>query len=405
MNQGRTRRLADIQARQVEVGRIRLGTSQRKTSRQGKEYNEPVKLERFRLTSRSEQLIQRAAELYGGEMEPWQPERGAQQFQVVIDAKSLPVIVPPDACSQYYEQWTGGRCQRRCDGLRELIEDEPCVCGPDPDAKKRLGCKPTTRVSLMLADMDGIGIWRLETHGYNAAAELPGVVDLLSAAGGNIPARLEMEERQAEVPDPRNPDKTIISRFMVPVLHVEATPAAIVGTFTPRAALAAGPQRAALEAAEPDLDPDAGPGVQGQLPPASETEQQQWQLLTHYEAAIGLTTDLAGLQALGENIGKDNRLPDVFQQRLRQAWLGHRGKLTQQTPPPPAAPAAPAAANAPDRVQVWNEISQWAGTANKTMSELKTLFGEFTGDPTAAVTRASGLELSRFQTWLQSGRR
>lgn len=421
MIQARTRRLADVQARQVEVGRIRLGTSTPKTSRSGKQYNEPVKLDRFRLTSRSQQLIEQAAGLYGGEMEIWQPDRGAQQWQVVVDAKSLPVIVPPDACSQYYEQWTGGRCTRRCDGTRELLEDLPCLCGPDPDEKKRQGCKPTTRVSLMLADMPGIGIWRLETHGYNAAAELPGVVDLLSAAGGNIPARLEMEERQAEVPDPRSEGKTIISRFMVPVLHVEATPAAIVGTFTPRAQIGAAPDRPALEAPPADQEPV------GELPPPDEQENQQWQLFQQYESAIRATTDTAGLRTLGETIGKDRRLPDIYQQRLRQAWLAHRDRLVPKEHPPPgvpaagakqAAPATPAGgapaqtpppgsgqSSGPDRVQLWNEVTQWAGQNNKSMSDMRALFGEFAGSADAQLTRAPGQQLAEFFGWLQKTRR
>lgn len=396
MIQGRTRRLADVQARQVEVGRIRLGTSTKKTSRAGREYNEPVKLERFRLTSRSEALIIQAAGLYGGEPEIWQPDHGAQQWQVVIDAKSLPVIVPPDACSQYYEQWSAGRCQRRCDGARELLEDLPCICGPDPDDKKRQGCKPTTRVSLMLAEMEGIGIWRLETHGYNAAAELPGVVDLLSAAGGNIPARLEMEERSAEVQDPRNPDKTIISRFMVPVLHVEATPAAIVGSFTPRAALEGGPQRAALPAAPDDDGPDE--------PPAEDPTRR-------FEQQIQQATSLDELKKISGEI-LQAQLPAAHSDRLRRQWLAHRDRLVAQEVPmprsgPPAAPRSPQpppAAGGPDRMQVWNEVNQLAGTKGLTMSGLKEAFGEFTGAADQPLTRADGPTLLRFKTWLE-GRR
>ena len=58
---------------------------------------------------------------------------------VLIEKPSVPVVVPPNACSQFYEQWTGGRCQRRCDGIRELSEDVPCPCGPDPAGKKARG--------------------------------------------------------------------------------------------------------------------------------------------------------------------------------------------------------------------------------------------------------------------------
>lgn len=409
-------RLADIQAQQVEVGRIRLGTSQKKTSRGGKEYNEPVKLERFRLTSRSQQLIDEAAALYGGEVEPWEPERGTAQWQVIIESASLPVVVPPNACSQFYEQWTGGRCQRRCDGVRELQEDVPCPCGPDPADKKAKGCKPTTRLSLMLAEMNGIGIWRLESHGYYAAAELPAVADLLSAAGGNIPARLELEERQAEVPDPRNSGKTVISRFMVPVLHVEATPAAIVGTFGNRPALEAGPARAALPAAAAE--------------PAEEKDQEAlgelWKVYNYYQEWIDKAQTREHMLLLKDKITADGRLNQVFRENIELLWSDRARILAAgQAPSSPADPApvvgvpaadsttpsaaTPASTPAPtsagsnggDRMQMWNQVAQVAAAKSLTMSALKQLFGEWAPGE-VALQQADVGQLSGFKTWLEA---
>lgn len=404
-------RLADIQAQQVEVGRIRLGTSQKKTSsKTGKEYNEPVRLDRFRFTSKSQQLIEEAAALYGGEVEPWEPDRGVSQWQVIIEKPSVPVVVPPNACSQFYEQWTGGRCQRRCDGIRELIEDVPCPCGPDPAGKKARGCKPTTRLSLMLAEMNGIGIWRLESHGYYAAAELPAVADLLSAAGGNIPARLEMEERQAEVVDPRS-GKSSISRFMVPVLHVEATPAAIVGTFGNRPVLEAGPQPLALPAAQ---TPAAEPDQEDQ-----EVLTEQWKIYNYYEGWINKAQTRDQMQLLKDKINDDQRLRDDFRGNIELLW-SDRAKLlagqAQSAPadPAPAATAPPAAARSAssatgtspdsgaDRNTVWAAIGQLAGTRNWRMSDLKTLYGEFSNG--GNVQEADGQQLSAFKTWLEAKR-
>jgi hypothetical protein len=408
--------LADIQAQQVEVGRIRLGTSTPKTSRGGKSYNEPVKLERFRLTSKSQQLIDEAAALYGGEPEPWEAQN---QWQVIIEAVSLPVVVPPNPCSQFYEQWTGGRCQRRCDGIRELLEDVPCPCGPDPAGKKARGCKPTTRLSLMLADMNGIGLWRLETHGFYAAAELPAVADLLSAAGGNIPARLEMEERQAEVPDPRNAGKTVISKFMVPVLHVEATPAAIIGTFGSRQALEAGPTRAALPAAEPAAAADEEPD--------QEVLEEQWKLYNYYQGWIDKAETREQMTLLREKIETDSRLTSEFLANISLLWSDRAKALAGQAqsepagpaPAPTAAPAAPstpsgtappppsstpATSDQPDRTQVWNEIMQLAGAKQLSMSTLKTEYGEW-GEGGPELTRSTGAQLAGFKLFLEGRHR
>lgn len=430
-------RLADIQAQQVEVGRIRLGTTETKQGRRGS-YQSPVKLDRFRLTSRSEQLIKQASAVYGGDPEPWQPQNGgAPQHQVVIEQVSIRVIVPPDPLSQYYEQWTAGKCVRRCDGLRELIEDIPCVCGPDPASKKAQGCKPTTRVSLMLADLPGVGVWRLESHGYNAAAELPAVVDLLAATGGHFEARLEMEERSSLIPDPRDPAKQVTSRFMVPVIHVEATPAAIVGVVsTTRAEVQQRPEPAqvAVEGAQLQALP-AGTGGHSSEPTAPgedpEVMKQQWKVHTWFEDNIG-KAELGDLERWAEKIRAEARLLPEFRDNLlaivarRVDLLAAQGAPADDdpplwdeedtpaadpptAPPPPAAPApaveAPAAAAAAvDRAAMWMQVNAWGGGRGHTLSKLRELYGEFegTGKP---VSSATGEQLQQFLEWAKRNNR
>lgn len=398
-------RLADIQAQQVEVGRIRLGTSTPKISRSGKEYNEPVKLERFRLTSRSRQLVEQAAELYGGQPGEWTPQGGTVQFEVIIEREWLGVIVPPNACSQYYEQWAGGKCRIRCDGMRELLTDEPCPCGPDPTYRK---CKPYTRLSLMLAEMPGVGIWRLETHGYNAAAELPAMADLLSAAGGNIPARLEMEERQAEVPDPRKPGETLISRFMVPVLHVEATPAQLISMF----------QRPAIEAAPVSGAPDPGPAEPAavatpQAPPPAKTAAPKAaptaRVVQGFLRAIAKAGDLNELvQVRGAIQASKDLAPEALAQ-LRDAWNARQGFLSQAGPASaPAAPAVTPAAPPPpapelDRKTVWMEVNTWAGFNNITLSGLNSRYATWNPDK-PELASASAQELAGFRDWLKASK-
>lgn len=231
--------ILDLQQRIRELGRIRIG--QKVATSNGK--TRPAKLDRFRLTSPSQELIERVAKQYGGTVAPWTPDGGAGQYEVITDAKRMPILVPHQPVSQYYELWSGGGCQRRCDGVTELLKDRACPCGPDPEQRQ---CKPTTRLNVVLRDIPGVGVWRLESHGYYAALELPGVAELLAKAGGYVEAYLGLEERTA-----KREGKTL--RWMVPTIDVDVTPTELMaggGAVAP--AVASGPERAAIEAGRPD---------------------------------------------------------------------------------------------------------------------------------------------------------
>ncbi|MFJ9558075.1 hypothetical protein ACIRPH_30080 [Nocardiopsis sp. NPDC101807] len=207
--------ILDIQQRTRELGRIRIGQTQPTSN--GK--SRPAKLDRFRLTSASRPLLERVAELYGGEVRAWTPANGGpSQWEVVTNSDRLPVLVPPQAVSQWYELWSGGGCQRRCDGQREILTESPCICGPDPATRL---CKPTTRLNVVLSDVEGVGVWRLESHGFYAAVELPAVAELLAQTRGYIRASLGLEERTA-----KRSGQTL--RWMVPILEVDITPSALM---------------------------------------------------------------------------------------------------------------------------------------------------------------------------------
>lgn len=210
--------IIQLQRRIAEVGRIRIG--QQVSTGRGKK--RPTKLETFRLTSPNRTRIEQAARLYGGEVVEWEAPAG-NQFEVVTKTDVLPVIVPPSdmAFSQYYELWSGGGCLRRCDGATESIGDQPCIC--DPDNRE---CAIHTRLSVMLRDLTGLGLWRLDTSGYFAALELQGAVDVMrmaAAAGKMLPAALRLEQRQIKRPNEQ------VKRFAVPVLDVEVSPAQLLG--------------------------------------------------------------------------------------------------------------------------------------------------------------------------------
>lgn len=232
-------RILTIQRRSKELGRIRTG--QVTQTARGKA--RPAKLETFRFTSHSENLVRKVAELYGGEAREWQPQGGgAKQWEVLSDAKRIPILVPPQPVSQAFELWSGGGCQRRCDGERESITDSPCLCGPDPAERE---CSPTTRLNVILRDVEGIGLWRLESHGYYAAVELPEVADFLSRAGiSNLPAFLVLEQRTV-----KRDGQT--RQFMVPGIEVEGiTPAQLIAGTQPTDA-------PAIEAPKVKQDPES----------------------------------------------------------------------------------------------------------------------------------------------------
>lgn len=203
-----------LQQRQRELGRIRLG---QKVGAKGR----PEKLDRFRFTSPSKALIESVAAAYGGTVQPWNGA-GTDQWEVITEARRLPILVPPQPVSQFFELWSGGGCQRRCDGVTELLTDAACLCGPDPEQRE---CKPTTRLNVVLRDVHGVGVWRLESHGYYSAVELPQTAAFLASATGQgvyLPAHLALEERVVKRPGQQP------NRFVVPTIEVDVTPAQLM---------------------------------------------------------------------------------------------------------------------------------------------------------------------------------
>jgi hypothetical protein len=215
--------ILDIQRRLHQDGRIRIGAQVPAKDKQGKDIMRPKALDKFRFTSQNHRAIEAIAKRYGGEVCKWEGAPVGEQWEVLTEASEIPVVVPPESMSYsvWYEQWSGGGCQRRCDGEQDTISDGPCVC--DPENRE---CKPHTRLSVMLAQYPGTGLWRLDTSGYYAATELGGameIVGMLSATIGKsvLPGRLRIEHRTVKRPDqpPNN--------FIVPVLEFDVDMAAL----------------------------------------------------------------------------------------------------------------------------------------------------------------------------------
>lgn len=181
----------------VEVGRIRLG------------FKDPNKkqadrLEQFRFTSPAEHLIRELARLYGGEPRPWTPENGgAPQFEVFSEASDIPIYLPKQRIDPWLELWTGAKaCIRRCDGEVESLRRVPCICDAEnlpEDSRNR--CKPTVRVNLMLAEMPGLQIWSLVSHGFNMCARLAALAPFVAEIPMPVPGRLLVIKRSRNVFD------------------------------------------------------------------------------------------------------------------------------------------------------------------------------------------------------------
>ena len=252
--------LLDRQRQGVRLGSIRIGT--KVVTANGK--TRPEKLDTFRLTSPDKVKVEAAAGLYGGQVKPWKPNDGAaQQWEVVTTVDRLPVRVPPgNPVEQWYEQWAATR-QRLCDGVTERMNSTPCQCPADLMVRKQAAagggaCKPITRLSLILADLPGLGVWTLSSTGDAAADELASTAELLQRAaerGAFLPALLRLEQRESR-------GSGTLHRFAVPVLDVQATLGALEsGAFTAAAALTDGRERPALtsgaeEVARPSSAPE-----------------------------------------------------------------------------------------------------------------------------------------------------
>lgn len=230
--------ILDLQHRQRELGRIRMGEKGNR--------GQPVRLETFRLTSSARHLLEEAAGLWGGEVREWSGAPSAGQYELTTRTDVLPIVIPPgrEPVSSWYEQWTAGGCTHRCDGGRNYIDDSPCSCNPEDRA-----CKATTRLNVMLPDLPDIGVWRLESHGINAAMELPGTVSVIlmaSDAGRFLPGRLRIEHRTSK--------KAGLTRnFVVPVIDLDITSRELMsGEPVARPAIESGAGEApALEAGVP----------------------------------------------------------------------------------------------------------------------------------------------------------
>jgi hypothetical protein len=391
--------IRSLQLRLTQVGVIRLG-EQRISAKTGKPY--PAKLETFRITSPSRDIVTKAAELYGGEVRDWPDGPSGPEFQVITKTNALPVFVLPQRIDPNLELWGKGHRQRLCDGETERIRNVPCLCEaaarlryersrrPWPEDGKfirdpRSDCKPTTRLSVMLADLSD-GQWKVEAHGWNAAAELPTKATVyLALAQKPVPATLRLVIRKDAVlkVQPNGSEEIESREYAVPVLDFG-------DLFTARVALTGGVDAAAQAA----LGGTQRPAITATAEPPTD-----W--LAEIAAAQS-ASDLNDLRTRMVQAG-------VKDPALVEAWKARGAAIVAAAEQPPAAQAngaAPAAVEVvegepePNPDETWAAILREAGKHGWKTSQVEKAFAERVG---VDASEASGWQLAAFLTALTAG--
>lgn len=354
-----------IQRRHAEHGRIRIG--QKVATRNGK--TRPDKLDRFRFTSGNRDHIEALATLYGGTAQEW--KNGTKtEYEVITDARSIPVIAVKGGISQWMETWSGGGCTHRCDGYTNVLTDTPC----NPDDPGHVNAKPTTRLSVMLRDLESLGVWRLETHGWNAACELPSMVELSTFVGDYVPASLVLQQRTS-VRDGKT------SQYVVPVLDLAITKARLNEVMA-----AAGPSGAtALE---------AGSGDALQLEQAPATARPDYEQML---ADAHTVEECQGVwRAAGEAGHLDEDLKDLITARAKDIKATAEADLGPE-PEPVEGVIEPDSAGGGAS---WQDVVAAAGAKGITTSQLADIAEQRFAQPVADLT---GEQLGELAAAIESG--
>ena len=228
--------MLDIAKRHMDVWRIRIGDKD--------ESGKPRKLtDSIRVTSPNRSVVNAFAAVFGGEPREWDSE-----WEVYVPGSSLPVLVlPGQSISQWWEKYTGGVCERRCDGYTETKSGKPCVCPANIEERltdKKKWCQPMTRINVVCTDVEVVGAGSLVTHSMVAAETLPQAVAIAEQAlshGLMVPAVLRVVEHVGKG-----------KRYIVPQLEIVGISLTQLQTGeVPRAAISARPN---LELAPPADD-------------------------------------------------------------------------------------------------------------------------------------------------------
>lgn len=355
--------ILDLQRRLSRTGAIRLGDQvpTGTVSRDGKPRTRPNKLERFRITGPYRDVIEAAAKRFGGTVRPWRSPTGPE-WEVYTTVQSLPVLVPSQRIDPNYEAW-GNRIRIRiCDGATERLRKTPCLCelwdnhdhrfsrgtcmfcglaqdwdGDPHEHIFELGvcaicgcrrmCKPTTRVSVMLRGINADGVFKVESHGFNAAQGLPAYADIIAETPVPLPGILVMrkvdqlrlvvdasgeraESRQFWVPELRFPWLTPDMAFAGSRMLEQAARRQLESAEHDQLALTSAASEPDPD--DPELTPDDIIELAGKATNQAQV-RQLWRDAAHHGAgnddvAMALTARATELQAASRTEGDDDTL-------------------------------------------------------------------------------------------------
>lgn len=357
--------ILDLQKRSRELGRIRTGDKGSK--------GQPQKLAKFRITAKSKTLLEKVAELYGGTVEEWTPSGGVQQWEVYTHVDRIPIMVPPQPVTQWYEAWTAGGCVHRCDGETDYITGEACDPENSPHHEGKYAAKPTTRLNVILSEVEGIGYFRLESHGWNAAVELPQAAEFLAYAGGYVEGWLALEER---VTKKIKDGESVKNRFLVPIIEIGVTPAQLM-------------------AGEGRMQPpsiEGGPVQRQALPAGSSTAPDY---LAQAQDASAFETVVA-IRSKAEKAGHLTPELDAQLKIVADSLRAATAAAAPADPVPDSEGVYEAEvvdeAAAAEADQVWQQVLAATGQRGMTLTQTKEAFSQHSGGLDADTATAAELE-------------
>ncbi|REK25901.1 MAG: hypothetical protein DWQ40_00315 [Actinobacteria bacterium] len=203
--------ILDLQKQARRLGTLRFGMRV--------DGGRPTSLKHWRITSTSAGLLEAAAALWGGTVQPW-----GNGYELLTETAELPVMIPlQDPDVSWFKLWGQNRLRRVCDGrtivggddLGESQEEKPCMCPANERA-----CKPSTELSVYLPDIPEIGTWALYTGSWEAARhigyQMQTIVPYMMQTGLIPQGALRLEERKP----PKKPGEKFQRQFVVPVLEL-----------------------------------------------------------------------------------------------------------------------------------------------------------------------------------------
>jgi hypothetical protein len=179
-----------------ELGRLRSGYYD----------GRPIRSKTWILTGALPEVMEAAAEEWGGKVEKWTPLNGKdEQLKLVTDTDLLPAWLPPaDPLSQANELWNRGGAVRRCDGVTEKFSGKSCLCLAEFGEEwfredKKVRCQPYSHLNILLLQLPDLGQWRHTTKSYYAAGEIATRVDFIKRQVGNddiVPIWIGIDHRE-----------------------------------------------------------------------------------------------------------------------------------------------------------------------------------------------------------------